>query len=77
MLGKEHSGRVHGVGLGLTPSKSTSSSSGQRSVSSGPTAREAAMAIEMQGLKSLCEMQNVRFEKQEEEVATLKKNVNG
>jgi hypothetical protein len=75
VLGKEHSGRVRGVGLGPTPGKSTSSSSGQRSVSSGPTAREAAMAIEMEGLKSLCEMQNVRFQKQEEEVATLKRMV--
>jgi hypothetical protein len=53
VLGKEHSGRVRGVGLGPTPGKSTSYTSGQRSVSSGPSAREAAMAIEMEGLKSL------------------------
>jgi hypothetical protein len=75
VLGKEHSGRVRGVGLGPTPGKSTSYNSGQRSVSSGPIAREAAMAIEMEGLKSLCEMQNVKFQKQEEEVATLKRMV--
>jgi hypothetical protein len=65
VLGKEHSGRVRGVGLGPTPGKSTSYTSGQRSVSSGPSAREAAMAIEMEGLKSY-------VASQAQEVATLK-----
>jgi hypothetical protein len=75
VLGKEHSGRVRGVGLGPTPGKSTSYTSGQRSVSSGPSAREAAMAIEMEGLKSLYESQNVKLQAQEQEMTTLKSMV--
>jgi hypothetical protein len=79
VLGKEHSGRVRGVGLGPTPGKSTSYNSGQRSVSSAPTPREAAMAIEMESLKSLYESQNVKFQEQsaklQEQNANLKSNL--
>lgn len=77
------------MGLGPTPGKSTSSSSGQRSVFSAPTPREAAIAIEIESLKSLYESQNVKFEEQfaklreqnekyqaqEQEMATLKRMV--
>jgi hypothetical protein len=64
VLGREHSGRVRGVGLGPTPGKSTSYTSGQGSISSAPTLREQAMAVEMESLKNLYESQNVKFQEQ-------------
>jgi len=45
VLGREHSGRVCGVGLGPTPGKSTSYTSSQGSISSAPPLWEQAMAI--------------------------------
>jgi hypothetical protein len=59
VLGREHSGRVRGVGLGPTPSKFTSYTSEQGSISSAPTPRKLEMAAEMERLKTLYEAQNV------------------
>jgi hypothetical protein len=79
VLGQEHSGRVRGVGLGPTPGKSTSYTSGQGSISSAPTPRELEMAAEMEHLKTLYEAQNIqlqkqnnKFEAQQEELAAVK-----
>jgi hypothetical protein len=71
VLGKEHSGRVRGVGLGPTPGKSTSYTSGT-SISSAPTPREEAMTLEMTNLKSLYQMQNILVQKQKQELASVK-----
>jgi hypothetical protein len=65
VLGREHSGRVRGVGLGPTPGKSTSYTSGQGSISSAPTPKEQEMAAEMERLKTL-------YEAQQEELAAVK-----
>jgi len=65
VLGREHSGRVRGVGLGPTPGKSTSYTSGQGSISSAPTPIELEMAAEMERLKTL-------YEAQQEELAAVK-----
>jgi hypothetical protein len=62
VLGREHSGRVHGVGLGPTPDKSTSYTSGQGSISSVPTPKEQAMVAKMESLKTLYETQNVQLQ---------------
>jgi hypothetical protein len=64
VLGREHSGRVRGVGLGLTPGKSTSYTSRQGSSSSVPTPRELEMAAEMERLKTLNESQNAKLKDQ-------------
>jgi hypothetical protein len=68
VLGREHPGRVRGVGLGPTPGKSTSYTSGQGSISSGPTPKEQEMAAEMERLKTL-------YEAQQEELAAVKRMV--
>lgn len=75
VLGREHSGHVHGVGLGLTLGKSISYTSGQGSISTGPTPREQAMATEMKCLKNLYETQNVLYQAQQEQLAAVKRMV--
>jgi hypothetical protein len=75
VLGREHSGHVRRVGLGLTPNKSTSYTSGQGSISSVPTPREQALAIEMECLKNLYESQNVLYQAQQEELVAVKRMV--
>jgi hypothetical protein len=65
VLGRENSGRVRGVGLGPTPGKSTSYTSGQGSISSAPTPKEQEMVAEMERLKTL-------YEAQQEELAAVK-----
>jgi len=82
VLGREHSGRVRGVGLGPTPSKYTSYTSKQGSISSAPTPRELEMAAEMKRLKTLYEAQNIQLQEQnnkyaaqQEELATVKLNI--
>ncbi|XP_062171516.1 uncharacterized protein LOC133877289 [Alnus glutinosa] len=64
VLGREHSGRVRGVGLGPTLGKSTSYTSGQRSISSASTPMKQAMVAEMKRLKTLFEEQNIKYEAQ-------------
>jgi hypothetical protein len=64
VLGREHSSRVREVGLGPTPRKSTSYTSGQGSIFSAPTPREQAMATKMERLKNLYESQNVLYQAQ-------------
>jgi hypothetical protein len=68
VLGQEHSGRVRGVGLGPTPSKSTFYTSGEGSISNAPTPKELEMAAEMERLKTL-------YETQQEELAAVKRMV--
>jgi hypothetical protein len=68
VLGREHSGRVRGVGLGPTPGKSTSYTSGQGSIFSAPTPKEQEMTAEMERLKTL-------YEAQQEELAAVKRMV--
>jgi len=89
VLGREHSSRVRGVGLGPTPGKSTSYTSGQGSISSAPTPKELEMAAEMERFKTLYEAQNIKlqeqdnqlqeqnnkYEAQQEELATVKRMV--
>lgn len=82
VLGREHSGRVRGVGLGPTPGKSTSYTSGQGSISSAPTPKELEMAAEMERLKNLYETTNIKlqeqnnkYEAQQEELAAVKRMV--
>jgi hypothetical protein len=83
VLGREHSGRVRGLGLGPTPGKSSSySTSGQESISSAPTPKELEMAVEMERLKNLYEATNIKlqeqnnkYEAQQEELATVKRMV--
>jgi hypothetical protein len=62
VLGREPSGRVRGVGLGLTPGKSTSYTSGQGSISSSPTSKELKMAAGMERLKTMYEAQNIKLQ---------------
>jgi hypothetical protein len=64
VLGREHFGRVRGVGLGPTPGKSASYTSGQRSISSAPTPRELEMAAEIERLKTLYKVQNIKLQEQ-------------
>jgi hypothetical protein len=59
-LGREHFGRVRGLGLGPTPVKSISYTSGQGSISSAPTPKELEMAAEMERLKTLYEATNIK-----------------
>jgi hypothetical protein len=68
VLGREHFGRVRGVGLGPTPGKSTSYTSGQGSNSSAPTPKELEIAAEMERLKTL-------YKAQQEELAAIKRMV--
>jgi len=68
VLGREHSGRVSGVGLGPTPDKSTSYTSGQGSISSAPTPKELEIAAEMERLKTL-------YKAQQEELVAVKRMV--
>jgi hypothetical protein len=75
VLGWEQSGRVRGVGLGPTPGKSTSYTSGQWSISSAPTLKEQAMTIEMERLKNLYKSQNVLYQAQHEELVAVKRMV--
>jgi hypothetical protein len=83
VLGREHSGRVRGLGLGPTPGKSSSySTSGQGSISSAPTPKELEMAAEMERLKNLYETTNIKlqeqnnkYEAQQEELAAVKRMV--
>ncbi|GLT53818.1 hypothetical protein SLA2020_270610 [Shorea laevis] len=88
VLGREHSGRVRGVGPGPTPGKSTSYTSGQGSISSAPTLRERALVVEVESLKNLyasqtevIKEQNVNFKSkalyqaQQEELANVKRMV--
>jgi len=55
-------------GLGSTPGKSTSYTSGQGSNSSASTPRELEMAVEMKRLKTLYEAQNVLLQEQNEKL---------
>jgi hypothetical protein len=82
VLGREHSDRIRGVGLGLTPGKSTSYTSGQGSISSSPTPKELEMAAEMERLKTMYEEQdnqlqeqNNKYAAQQEELAAIKRMV--
>jgi hypothetical protein len=82
VLGREHSGRVSGVGLGPTPDKSTSYTSGQGSISSAPTPKELEIAAEMERLKTLYEAQSIKlqeqnnkYEAQQEELVAVKRMV--
>jgi hypothetical protein len=68
VLGREHSDRIRGVGLGLTPGKSTSYTSGQGSISSSPTPKELEMAAEMERLKTMYEAQNIKLQEQDNQL---------
>jgi hypothetical protein len=72
VLGREHSGRVRRVGLGLTPGRSSTYSSEQGLTSSAPTFREIEMAAEMERLRTLCEEQNTKYAAQQEELTNVK-----
>jgi hypothetical protein len=83
VLGREHSGRVRGLGIGPTPGKSSSySTSRQGSISSAPTPKELEMAAEMKRLKNLYEATNIKlqeqnnkYEAQQEELVAVKRMV--
>jgi len=75
VLGREHSGRICGVGLGPTPSKSSFYSFDQGSISTAPTPREIKMAAEVERLRNLCEEQNTKYAAQQEELASVKRMV--
>jgi len=68
VLGREHSSRERGVGLGPTPGKSTSYTSGQGSISSAPTPKELEMAAEMERFKTLYEAQNIKLQEQDNQL---------
>jgi hypothetical protein len=75
VLGREHAGCVRGVGLGPTPGKSTSYSFEKGSISSAPTPREIEMAAEVERLRNLCEEENTKYAKQQEELESVKRMV--
>jgi hypothetical protein len=75
VLGREHSRRVRGVGLGPTLGKSSSYSFEQGSISNAPTLREIEMAAEVERLRNLCEEQNTKYAAQQEELESVNRIV--
>jgi hypothetical protein len=75
VLGREHAGRVRGLGLGPTLGKSTSYSFEQGSISSAPTPRKIEMAAEVERLKNLCEERNTKYAAQQEKLESVKRMV--
>ncbi|XP_062167756.1 uncharacterized protein LOC133873961 isoform X3 [Alnus glutinosa] len=68
VLGREHFGHVRRVGLGPTPSKSTSYTSGHGSISSLPTPKELEMDAEIERLKTMYEAQNIKLQEQDHQL---------
>jgi hypothetical protein len=68
VLGRVHSDRVRGVGLGPTLGKSTSYTFGQGSITSLPTPKELEMAAEMECLKTMYKVQNIKLQEQDHQL---------